>query len=255
MQKIITFTLIGIFITLASQAQVVGYKYEKLYKIFIDQRYETCLFKAEDLVLKEKTKKDPEPYLWMSMCFYEISQLPEQEEFYVNALRYAFQMAAKCKKKDKEKLYYEQNMNYIKKLKKTGIEKAEAYYKNKKYRRASSTYNYVLKIGPDESIRYTRGVCDVLARNLSTGMLNIKLAMKNIRKGDKSDPLSNPLMINALITFSDYLYQQSVTADTSETKMYLDSANATILFAKEVFPGNSKINVQHTKLRQPVSKN
>ena len=71
------FSVVCIFSFSHLQSQVVGGSYEKLAKLYNLGKYETCLYKAEDLTFKEDSKKDPEPYLYMAMCFIELSNSTE----------------------------------------------------------------------------------------------------------------------------------------------------------------------------------
>ncbi|MEY3835453.1 MAG: hypothetical protein RI989_881 [Bacteroidota bacterium] len=69
MKKLLLFVfLIG---SLKSFAQT---DYPDLLAMFVDEKYEKCLYKAEKYTLNEKTKKDPLPYLFMSRCYFEMSK-------------------------------------------------------------------------------------------------------------------------------------------------------------------------------------
>ncbi|MFH1321774.1 MAG: hypothetical protein ABII90_14135 [Bacteroidota bacterium] len=239
MQKALTTIFLMIFFTGYSSAQVKGGKFEKLYQQFEKKEYEDCLYRAENLTLKEKTKNEPEPYLYMSMCFHELARIPEQQEYYKNAFSYALKQAAKCMKKDKDSSYFNNNKDYYIKLEKWGVEKAREYYDLEKFSKAASTYKEILKIfQDDENIRFMKGVCDLLAKNTSEGILNINEAMKNINSNYKTDPVSEHLLIDGLIIYSDYLIQNELP----------DSAKTMISIAKNLFPENEDIINQRKKL-------
>ena len=67
--------------------------YEDLLVMYVDEKYEKCLGKAESYTLKESTRKDPLPYLYMSMCFFEMSKLEKFDEDYPKAFRSSLKYA------------------------------------------------------------------------------------------------------------------------------------------------------------------
>ena len=73
MRKFYFFALI-LTINLCGFSQVEGGTNEKLAKLYNQGKYESCLFKADNLTYKEGSSRDPEPYLYISMCFYQLSQ-------------------------------------------------------------------------------------------------------------------------------------------------------------------------------------
>ena len=78
-------------------------------KAYVDEEYEKCLVKAEGYTINEETKKDPLPYLYMSMCLYEMSKIEKYTamEDYKKADRDAMKYAEKYRKKDKNKEFFD----------------------------------------------------------------------------------------------------------------------------------------------------
>ncbi|HMN06015.1 MAG TPA: hypothetical protein PKD45_09830 [Flavobacteriales bacterium] len=82
--------------------------YDDLLVKYVDEKYEDCIYKAERYTQNDKTKKDAMPYLYMSMCLYEMSKIPKYREMddYKNADRDALKWAEKYRKKDREMEFF-----------------------------------------------------------------------------------------------------------------------------------------------------
>jgi len=231
-------------------AQVVGSDKDNLFKLYSEGRFEDCLYKAENYMYKEKTKKDADVYLYMSMCFYQLARIEKHQEYYKNAFRYCMKQGAKARKYDKENVFYEQNVDYYIKIKEWALEKAKEAYTAEKYSKTSSIYGMILKIDPDdENIRFTRGVCDILARNTGVGLLRIKTALGELEPGYKSDKITEPLIRVAFVVYSDYLYNKSAV-DTLHREAWIDSSRSTIKIGKGLFPSDNEIDTQHNKVNK-----
>ena len=68
MKKILIASLFTMLYSLGSFAQS---DYNDLLLMYVDEKYERCLYKAEKYTLDEKTKKEPLPYLFMSMSYFQ----------------------------------------------------------------------------------------------------------------------------------------------------------------------------------------
>ncbi len=88
--------------------------YDDLLVKYVDEKYEDCLAKAERYTLADKTKRDALPYLYMSMCLFEMSKIPKYQamEEYKKADRDALKWAEKYRKKDKEKEFFNNYEDY-----------------------------------------------------------------------------------------------------------------------------------------------
>jgi hypothetical protein len=88
--------------------------YDDLLVKYVDEKYEDCLVKAERYTTNDNTKRDPLPYLYMSMCLYEMSKIPKYQamEEYKKADRDALKWAEKYRKKDKDKEFFNNYEDY-----------------------------------------------------------------------------------------------------------------------------------------------
>ena len=58
-------------------------QYSKLKELYGEKRYEDCAYKAETMTMKDKYSRDPEPYLYLAMCNYEISLLHYYKDLFL----------------------------------------------------------------------------------------------------------------------------------------------------------------------------
>lgn len=98
----------------SGQARAQSKPYEDLLVKYVDEKYEDCLYKAERYTQNDKTKKDALPYLYMSMCLYEMSKIPKYQEMddYKKADRDALKWAEKYRKKDKDMEFFHNYEDY-----------------------------------------------------------------------------------------------------------------------------------------------
>jgi|AntAceMinimDraft_17_1070374.scaffolds.fasta_scaffold00250_14 hypothetical protein len=253
MKKIV---IIAVFILLtinkfsvAQEEEKLEKKFEKLENLYMDEKYEDCIYKAEKYTYNDKTKRYPEPYLYLSMSYYEISLMdePSIKEDYPKAFKNALKYAAKFRKKDKKNESYNQEQSYFNKLKKAAVEQAQNYYKDKNYRKASYTFKQIMKFDFDDyNVMFAKGVCDALSNNESQAEMSIDTSMTHLYKNYenpnyKSNKITEPVIIDAFILYSDYLNKKNKS----------DSAKATISIAKKFLASDSKIKKQYDKLFIP----
>ncbi len=208
--------------------QVVGGQNLKLQTLFNTGKYEDCMFKAERLTQSDKTSKDPEPYLYMSMCFYEISLKEEGElkESYKNPLNDALKYALKYRMKDRKNELYEQNMEYFIKLTGAVGREASAAISSGDYRKPISLYTNALKLVEDTIILFSKGVCEVLTKNF-TGEKNIQTSLKYLKERMENEDYKKSIpselkeiLVDGTLAYCDYLVdnnQEETAKDIIQT--------------------------------------
>lgn len=229
------------------QAQVVGGDEEKLAKLYNLGKYESCLYKAEDLTFKDDYKKDPEPYLYMAMCFYELSNSsdPSIQEDFKNGLKQAIKYSAKFAKYDKEGEMYEDNIEFIQILKDSQFAIIKDYFDEGNYRKAGSTsknYGKLLR-EKDYSILYFRGVSEILSNNFSQGTRDLDEATvelnSRINNGKlRVDNTFKSLVSASILKYSEYLIKEN------QTKASLENLS----LGKKMFPNDGYIEVQYNMI-------
>ena len=106
--------LITAFLAFTTTTRAQTKQYDDLLVKYVDEKYEDCLAKAERYTQNDATKKDPLPYLYMSMCLYEMSKIPKYQEMedYKKADKDALKWAEKYRKKDKDKEFFNNYEDY-----------------------------------------------------------------------------------------------------------------------------------------------
>lgn len=102
------YALLAMAFLAAAPARAQSKPYDDLLVKYVDEKYEDCLYKAERYTQNDNTKKDPLPYLYMSMCLFEMSKIPKYQEMedYKKADRDALKWAEKFRKKDKNMEFF-----------------------------------------------------------------------------------------------------------------------------------------------------
>lgn len=227
-------------------AQVIGGELVKLEELFDKGKFEDCAYKAETYSENEKYAKNPEPYLYISMCYYEFhfSEDVKIKEYYKSALKDALKYAVKMKGYDKELNFYKDNSEYLDKLRQTCLEEAKALVDKKDYSKASSYYyKPLVKLDPDNfELLFVKGVCDALMRNGSEAYKSLNDAMPELKKSAeagtyKAPKLIEPALSDAFVNYSTLLKDQS----------YSDSAKAIIMFGKILLPMDKAVDEQYKK--------
>lgn len=150
MKKFIAFLFFAAALAFQSFAQP-GKNYEDLLKMFVDDKFEKCLYKAEGYTLDEKTKKDPLPYLYMSRCHFEMSKRDEFKEKYPNAFKDAMKYLSKYGSKDKDKQYAAEFEDFFGAIRMAAIAEAETMMETNKATKAKQIYDNLLDLDPNDA--------------------------------------------------------------------------------------------------------
>jgi hypothetical protein len=119
--------------------------FDELLMWMVDEKFEKVLYKAIRYTEDEETKKEPVPYVFMSMAYFKISESgnPEFEEKYSNALKSSLKYASKFVKKDKQSEYIAEYTDYFNDLRRATMNQAEVYVDDEKFTKAKSYYKYL----------------------------------------------------------------------------------------------------------------
>lgn len=248
------FMLAFTFTLMHTQAQVIGGSEEKLAKLFNSGKHESCLYKAENLTFKEDYAKDPEPYLYMSMCFYELSKYddPMIQEDYKDGEKQAIKSATKFVKKDKEGEMYLDNIEYINTLKDIQFALVKSYFDENKYKKAASSAKLYNRLNKDEdfTILYFIGICEVLSNNLSQGDRNMEEAKTEIESKNNSgtvkiDKRFKTIISSGFLKYSEYLVENN----------NLEQASKNLDFGLKLLPNDGYLKVQYNMVNKSMEGN
>lgn len=215
-------------LSFTGSAQVAGGQHQKLFDLFVLGKYEDCLKRAEGMMEKDKYKSDSEVYLWVSMCNYEICMDNELSFYHKNCQKDALKSGAKFKAKDdklkskEEKYLFDQNLDYITKLKEYGCSEAKSYYLEKDFRKAAYYYGLSYDLDPsDDAVRLMKGVADLKNKNYREGQDMVDQSLASFKalaegQGYTPDPLIEEVFEDGFINYADHLLHQNKVNEAIE---------------------------------------
>ena len=196
-------------------------EYPDLLAMFVDEKYEKCLYKAEKYTFNEKTKKDPLPYLFMSRCYFEMSKEDEFKEKYPRAAKDCFKYASKYISKDKERKFYAEHEDYFTELRNKAIAEAELSMDNKKYSQSKTYYDYLADWDPNDAGAWIMmGISFELAKQKKEADNAFKIAQTLLTDRTCSVEIKGQkdLLKNAIIAYAEKLYTEG---NSAQAKVWL----------------------------------
>lgn len=236
---------LGVLWCMTSVAQVKNSDFQKLFDLYTMEKYEHCAYKAEKYINKEKYRRDPEPYLYLAMCYYQAHVHPEKFDSELDdPLKDALKYAYKFRKKDKTGELYEANRTLLDKIREEGLDQAKFYYNDGSYRKAASEFNRILKVMPDDvNILFIAGVSEIMSRNETQGERHVTQALDSLRIYEangtfEKDDVTHEVLIKAFVSYTDFLME----------KEELDKAAEIIAFGRKLVPEDLKLKSQYKKV-------
>jgi len=203
-------------------------EYDNLRVMLMDEDYEKLVKKALAITENDKRKKEPMPYLFASMAYYEMSKDEKYSEDYPKAFDSALKYAAKYRTKDKGSDYVDSNRDYIDDIRAGAMEVGENYAEDENWSKAKRYYKYITKFDPqDPGAWLMRGYSELKGNDRSGAKLS--LAKYNDLGHGEFDSYSSDqqrLLKYALMTYSEHLFQNGMK----------DSSSAVIGSGEELFP-------------------
>jgi len=226
-------------------AQVENSDFQKLFDLYTMEEYDKCAYKAERYSQKDKYSREPEPYLYMALCFYQAHVQPEKfDQEFDDPLKDALKYAYKFRKKDKEGKLYESNKDLLDKIREEALFNAKFYYNDQDYRKASSEFRRIAKVVPDDvNVIFMQGVSDIMAKNIGQGERLVNQALDTLRAQDsrgefQKDPVTYAILIKGFVGYTDFL----IGAGREE------EAQETMTFARQLIPDDAALKSQYKKV-------
>lgn len=233
-----------IFTNLAkAQEEQTEDQYEDLRVLYMDQKYEKLISKAEHYVENDKTRKDAAPYLYLSKAYFEMSQNEEYAEKYPpdKAFRDALKWASKYRRKDKEGVLFKENDFYFQELKKSAIEEAGGLMSDQKYSRAKRYYDGICDFDPNNAGAWLMlGYCQLQMRATQEA----KMAYTEAGKVLSTQPMESlnstdlKLLREGVLNYADVLVNDGMR----------DSAKTVLDLAKPALDGDSEFDMYYKKV-------
>ncbi len=196
--------------------------YNDLLSLFVDEKYEKVLSKAEGYILDDKTKKDPLPYLFMSMSYFEMSKNDKYKETYPDAFKNAQKFVSKYASKDKELEYLVEYEDYFSELRVAILSEAEIMMDQQKYTKAKSSYGYLVDMDQKDAGAH---IMLALAFKYMKSKKEYELAMNEAKKllTEKTCSVTKKeqrnFLKNALIAMAN---ASTEAGSRAEAKMWMD---------------------------------
>lgn len=223
-----------LIMALPLRAQVVDAALDKLAERFAKADYEWVLKKADAMMANDKTKKDPEPYMWAAMCHFELHRSENEglRDSYRSGLRDALRLAARAAAKDRDGTFMAAQRDFLNALKKEGIALAQTHVSEDDFRKAGHIYKQILTFDPDDdNIRFAKAVTDLKMNNTTEAERLIAESLPRIEASYRDlsfrpDPVSSPLLRDAVMYYIDHLAMQNMR----------DSARDVAFVGRIIFP-------------------
>ena len=204
------FLTLAVFLLTYGAATAQKHVYEDLLVMFVDEKYEKCLMKAEAYTMGEETKKDALPFLYMSMSLFEMSKVEKYAVDYPKAARDAVKWAEKYRKKDKDREYFANYEDYWAELNTVSFQAGENLLDDPKgISKAKQIFDGMVGYYPENPGAWLMLAMTQYKSNLvKEGDLSVKAYDKALAAAGDIATLpkdQKTLLKNALIRYADYL--------------------------------------------------
>jgi len=190
--KLILVTILYLMVNLLSNNVISQTEntYENLLVLYVNEDYKNCFNKSLKYTVKDKTKKDPLPYLFASKASYEMSQDHKYTEEFPKARKTALSYAAKYRKKDKEYLFKEDAEEFLNDFKINIIEELENYLQegtDKTYSKAVGLTKKTCDIDPDDiGAKLLYSILCTITKNKTNAKEYLKLCIPKLEEYEKN---------------------------------------------------------------------
>lgn len=218
--KVLAAIFIGIFAFQLNGVAQPDDEYNDLLFLLIEENYDKCLYKGMDYIEDDETRRDPLPYLYISMCYYQMSQLEEYDEEFPRAFKDAVKYCVKYRKKDQVGFYVADNIEYIDKLKVQTFEEADNYYQIGKVSKAKSYFKYLVGMDPNDWGSWLlKGVTEAQLNMTADAKISLETAIKGLENTENIDDYwegQTLLLKEGLIYYSAYLIEKGQVNEAKE---------------------------------------
>jgi len=230
MKRILTLVTIAVLTSMIGFAQdpVDITEYDNLRVMLMDEDYEKLVKKSLAITEQEKRKKEPMPYLFASMAYFEMSKDEKFSEDFPKAFDKALKYAAKYRSKDKGSDYVDSNRDFIDDLRAGAMEVGQNYAEEENWSKSKRYFKYITKFDPEDPGAWLMRAYTEIKGNDRSGA-KISLQKYNALGHDEFDSYSSDqqrLLKYALLTYSEHLYQNGMR----------DSSSAVISSGEGLFP-------------------
>jgi hypothetical protein len=210
------FLSVILFLVSSAEVNAQDEAYDDLLFLVIDGKYEKALSKAERYMNKKSSKRHPEPYIYASMAYNEISQDEKLSEDYPRAFRDAIKNGYKAARYDREGTYLEEHKMYFDELIASIMTEARYYYETENWRRAATYAKYALRIDEDDlSALMLKSVAEFNGRNKYQAEKTMSEAEEALGNFDPDDVelSAQEHYLYALIEYANLMKKQEMKSE------------------------------------------
>ncbi|MGB6035692.1 MAG: hypothetical protein WBG42_05460 [Cryomorphaceae bacterium] len=182
----------------------------------IDGDYEKAVSKSEKYMDKDATRRDPRPYMYASMAYFEISKNDEMEEDYPRAFRDAIKYGGKARRYDKENEYMPDFDRYLSELKSEVMQEAKFHFDSENYRKCATFSKNVQRLDPNDlSAILLKATAEWRGKNVyqaENTITEAKTALENFSPSNVSTE-GKPAYRYAVIEFAKVMKEEGRKSD------------------------------------------
>jgi tetratricopeptide (TPR) repeat protein len=167
---------------------------------------------------KEDTRRDPRPYMYASMAYFEISKNDEMAEDYPRAFRDAIKYGGKARRYDKDNEYMPDFDRYLSELKAEVMQEAKFHYETENYRKSTTFAKNVQRLDPnDVSAILLKGTAEWKSKNVYQAETTIEEAKEALKVFTPSSVSSEgkPAYRYAVIEFAKLMKEEGRKSDAT----------------------------------------
>lgn len=233
-----------------TMGQTINKEFDKMIFLFIDEKFEKCANMGIKFTEDDELRRDPIPYLYVSMSMFEIAKDETLDEKHPSAFKNALKYAYKYRQKDKNLTYWDRYENYFAALKDSANRLAQYYIGQEDFRKASSVYKYTNRFDPEDPIvQIWWGLSDIKARNIGEGERNLTLAMEMV--DDSYIPNKEMLWVTSK-GFEEFAIYMGEKGDYSGKRKGEQLAEKYKKFSPEEIERQKKLEAEKNKPKREV---
>ena len=224
MRKYIFLSLVALFTLSKSNAQT-DKKIDELVFLYVDEKYDKVVDKALSLAENDAYKKNPLPFIYASMGYYQMAKRPDKYDIgkggkYANTLKMAQKYLYTFMKKDaKANEHYNDYKEYYDLLADTSNKLGQHYFLMEDYRKSAGAYKNAVKALPNDPILLLwQGIGEVKSLNYAEGDKNILDALAKIDENFKPSEVTAGVLAHGMLIVSEYLTQKGDATNANKAK-------------------------------------
>ena len=246
--KKLAFSLLFLLPHLHAAAQ--SKPYDDLLVLYVDENYEKCVYKAERYVDRSDSHRDPLPYLYASMCNFEMSKIPKYQAMdeFKHADRDALKWAAKFRRKDKNLEFFPSYEDYWSELNTVAQEIGMNLLDEKAYSKAKSQFQRMTRYNPENPGAWA---LLALSQKKMKAARDAKESTEKFHEALKAVPAVEHLPLDQRKLLREGLVR---TAEDYEKKGEFDAARTTMDLGEAYFMENPEFKSLYRELEGSAEK-